>query len=94
MNETILTTRGITKEFPGVKALDSVDFDLRSGEVHILVGENGAGKSTLAKVILGAYVPEEGEIYLGNEKVSFKTTRDALSRGIVAVYQEFTLIPT
>jgi len=93
MDNVILTTRAITKEFPGVKALDSVDFDLRSGEVHILVGENGAGKSTLSKVILGAYIPEGGEIYLGDEKVSFKSTRDALQRGIAAVYQEFTLIP-
>ena len=76
-----------------MKALDNVDFDLREGEVHILVGENGAGKSTLAKVILGAYKAEEGEITFDNEVVKFNGTKDALAKGIVAVYQEFTLVP-
>lgn len=76
-----------------MKALDDVDFDLREGEVHILVGENGAGKSTLAKVILGAYKAEEGEIVFDGEVVKFKGTKEALEKGIVAVYQEFTLIP-
>ena len=58
----ILKVKNLTKEFPGVKALDNVQFDLFPGEVHILVGENGAGKSTLSKCILGAYQPECGEI--------------------------------
>jgi ABC-type sugar transport system ATPase subunit len=93
MDKTILRVHSITKKFPGVKALDSIDFDLKKGEVHILVGENGAGKSTLAKVILGAYVPDEGEIFFEGEKVAFKTTKDALEKGIAAVYQEFTLVP-
>lgn len=93
MGKTILTARHITKLFPGMKALDNVDFDLREGEVHILVGENGAGKSTLAKVILGAYKAEEGEITLDGEVVNFKGTKEALAKGIVAVYQEFTLVP-
>lgn len=93
MENTILTAHSITKQFPGVKALDNVDFDLKKGEVHILVGENGAGKSTLAKVILGAYVADEGEIYFEGGKVDFKTTKDALEKGIAAVYQEFTLVP-
>ncbi len=76
-----------------MKALDDVDFDLREGEVHILVGENGAGKSTLAKCLLGAYKPEEGEIRFDGEVVNFNGTKEAIERGIVAVYQEFTLIP-
>jgi ABC-type sugar transport system ATPase subunit len=93
VGKTILTATHITKLFPGMKALDNVDFDLREGEVHILVGENGAGKSTLAKVILGAYKAEEGEIQLDGKTVKFNGTKDALEKGIVAVYQEFTLIP-
>jgi len=91
--DTILKAFGITKYFPGVKALDNVDFDLRAGEVHILVGENGAGKSTLAKCFLGAYIPDEGEIILEGEKVHFNSAKDALAKGIAAVYQEFTLVP-
>ena len=93
MNEVILKMNSITKKFPGVKALNNIDFDLKTGEVHILVGENGAGKSTLAKVILGAYVADEGEIVFEGEKVAFNTTKDALAKGIAAVYQEFTLFP-
>jgi ribose transport system ATP-binding protein len=93
MDSEILRMHSIIKKFPGVKALDNVDFDLKRGEVHILVGENGAGKSTLAKVILGAYVADEGEIFFEGEKVAFQTTKDALAKGIAAVYQEFTLIP-
>ncbi len=84
---------GLTKEFPGVKALDNVKFDLCPGEVHILVGENGAGKSTLAKCILGAYEPEEGRIFLEGRQVNFKTPKEALANGIAAVYQELTMIP-
>ena len=93
METPILTARGITKVFPGVTALDKVDFDLKPGEVHILVGENGAGKSTLAKCLLGAYTPEEGDLHLEGEKVVFLTAKDALKKGIAAVYQEFTLVP-
>lgn len=95
MGEIILAAKGITKWFPGVKALDDVDFDLKKGEVHILVGENGAGKSTLSKALLGAsaYVPDSGEIFFEGEKVVFKSAKDGLARGIAAVYQEFTLVP-
>jgi len=93
MGKTILTAHHITKIFPGMKALDDVDFDLQAGEVHILVGENGAGKSTLAKVILGAYKQDGGEVFFEGEKMEFSGTKDALSKGIVAVYQEFTLVP-
>lgn len=84
---------GISKQFPGVRALKNVDFTLRAGEVHILVGENGAGKSTLAKIILGAYQPDEGELYLGEQKCSFSSPKDAIEQGIVAVYQELALVP-
>lgn len=89
----VLKAKGISKYFPAMKALDQIDFDLRAGEVHILLGENGAGKSTLAKCLLGAYVPEEGEIFLNGEKVQLTSAKDALEKGIAAVYQEFTLIP-
>lgn len=93
MSNPVIKTVGITKLFPGVRALNKVDFDLQNGEVHILVGENGAGKSTLSKVILGAYQPEEGQVYFEGEKVDFSSTKDALKKGIAAVYQEFTLVP-
>lgn len=93
MGKTILKANHITKTFPGMKALDDVDFDLREGEVHILVGENGAGKSTLSKIILGVYKADLGEIELDGKKIQIKGTKDALERGIVAVYQELTLVP-
>ncbi len=91
--EPILSIKGMSKSFPGVKALDKVDFELYPGEVHIIVGENGAGKSTMTKCILGAYIPEEGEMFINGEKVKFKSSRDAIKKGITAVYQEFNLIP-
>ncbi|MCI8853123.1 MAG: sugar ABC transporter ATP-binding protein [Lachnospiraceae bacterium] len=91
--ENVLEARGLTKYFPAMKALDNIDFDLRAGEVHILLGENGAGKSTLAKCLLGAYMPEEGEIFLKGEKLHLLSAKDALEKGIAAVYQEFTLVP-
>lgn len=83
----------MTKVFPGVKALDNVDFSLHSGEVHVLVGENGAGKSTLAKCILGVYQPDAGEIFMNGQKVSFRNPKEALQKGIAAVYQELTMVP-
>ncbi len=93
MEKPLLQVKEITKVFPGVKALDDVDFELRRGEVHVLVGENGAGKSTLAKCILGVYQPDGGEIYLNGEKTSFPNPKDALDQGIAAVYQELTMVP-
>ena len=69
-NDVVLTMRGICKEFPGVRALHNVDFTLRSGEIHALMGENGAGKSTLVKVLTGVYIKDSGEIKIaGNEYV-------------------------
>ncbi|MBO4868594.1 MAG: sugar ABC transporter ATP-binding protein, partial [Clostridia bacterium] len=92
-DELILELRGITKIFPGVKALNGVSFGLRRGEVHALMGENGAGKSTFIKVITGVFPPEEGQIFLDGEEVRFKGTRDSLAKGIAAVYQHPTTYP-
>ena len=93
MAQTILELRGITKIFPGVKALNNVQFDLRPGEIHALMGENGAGKSTFIKVIMGVHQAEEGEMYLDGKKVQFKSTRDAQKAGIAAIYQHVTAYP-
>ena len=92
-NDYVIEMLHITKEFPGIRANDDITLQLRRGEIHALLGENGAGKSALAKVILGAYKAEEGEITFEGEKVKFNGTKDALEKGIVAVYQEFTLVP-
>ncbi|MER5420216.1 sugar ABC transporter ATP-binding protein [Streptosporangium roseum] len=87
----ILRMRGISKEFPGVKALSGVDFRLLPGEVHALMGENGAGKSTLIKVLTGVYDIDAGEIELGGEKVAFASPPAAQQAGISTVYQEVNL---
>ena len=91
--DLILELKGITKIFPGVKALDNVQFQLRRGEVHALMGENGAGKSTFIKAITGVHQPEEGHIYFDGKEVVFKGTRDAQDLGIAAVYQHPTSYP-
>src|SRR5438128_6633961 len=85
--------RGITKEFPGILANDHVDFDLRRGEVHALLGVNGAGKSTLMNVLYGLYRPDEGEIRIGGKPVVFHSSKDAIEHGIGMVHQHFMLIP-
>lgn len=90
---TLLEMRGITKRFPGVTALDHVDFELEKGEVHVLLGENGAGKSTLIKMLSGAYQPDEGEILVDGEKVDISSAMDAQRLGISTIYQEFNLVP-
>jgi ABC-type uncharacterized transport system ATPase subunit len=89
----VLELRKITKRFPGVVANDSVDLDLRRGEVHALLGENGAGKSTLMNVLYGLYKPDEGEILLNGKQVSFASAKDAIEAGIGMVHQHFMLIP-
>ena len=89
----LLELIGITKRFPGVVANDGVDFELRQGEVHALLGENGAGKSTLMNILYGLYRPDEGEIFVRGERVTFHSPRDAIDHGIGMVHQHFMLIP-
>ena len=93
MSEYVLELKGITKIFPGVKALNNVQFQLKPGEVHALMGENGAGKSTFIKVITGVHKAEEGEMFLNGQKVDFKGPKDAQAAGIAAVYQHPTSYP-
>lgn len=90
----LLLTRKLSKAYPGVLALNAVDFELRAGEVHVLFGENGAGKSTMISLLAGANTPTSGEIVMHGEGVSFASVADAQARGIYTVFQEFSLIPT
>jgi monosaccharide-transporting ATPase len=92
-DDAVLTMRGISKQFPGVKALDDVDFRLLPGEIHALMGENGAGKSTLIKVLTGVYDVDRGDIALAGEPVSFSGPLQAQHAGISTVYQEVNLCP-
>ena len=92
--EPLLQLKGISKSFPGVKALSKVDFTLRKGEVHALLGENGAGKSTLIKVLTEVYKRDEGEIILDGQPINIHSTEESQSLGISSVYQEINLIPT
>ncbi|ARP73791.1 sugar ABC transporter ATP-binding protein [Streptomyces pluripotens] len=91
--DELLRIEGIGKTFPGVVALDGVDFDLRRGEVHVLLGENGAGKSTLIKMLSGAYRPDSGRIFAGGQAVRIHGAQDAERLGIATIYQEFNLVP-
>lgn len=91
--DIILQLNNISKSFPGVKALDNVSFALRRGEIHGIVGENGAGKSTLLKILSGVHLSYDGEIILEGEKVSFRSTLDAQTKGICMEYQEKTAFP-
>ncbi|MCP4626307.1 MAG: sugar ABC transporter ATP-binding protein [bacterium] len=93
MSENIVEMRNVSKVFPGVWALDKVDFSCLPGEVHAVVGENGAGKSTLMKILAGVYRPDGGNIMLKGEKVLFSSPKHAQKCGISIIYQEFNLIP-
>ena len=94
-DDIVLTMRRICKYFPGVRALNDVDFTLRKGTIHALMGENGAGKSTLIKVLTGVYLMDEGEIRIDGIEgpVTIRSPQEAQSYGISTVYQEITLCP-
>jgi ABC-type sugar transport system ATPase subunit len=92
-NECILRLENIRKVFPGVVALNNVNFNLKAGEIHALIGENGAGKSTLIKIITGAYKCDSGSMYIQGKAVKFNNAIEAQNLGISAVYQEFNLVP-
>ncbi len=91
--DVVLEARGVSKFFPGVIANDKVDFEIRMGEVHAILGENGAGKTTLMKILFGQYQPDEGEIYLAGRKVDFRSPLDAIEMGIGMVHQHRKLVP-
>lgn len=90
--EPIISVQGITKRFPGVVALQDVSFEIRSGELHAIVGENGAGKSTLMKILSGVEQPTEGQIFLRGKSVHFGGTRDAEAAGVSIIHQELNLV--
>src|SRR4030043_720508 len=96
-NMIALEVRNITKRFPGVLANDSVNFDLRKGEIHALLGENGAGKTTLMNIIYGLSTPNEGEFFISNgeglQQVQIRSPHDAIRAGIGMVHQHFMLVP-
>ncbi len=91
--EYLLSAEGVRKEFPGVVALDEVQFRLRRGTVHALMGENGAGKSTLMKILAGIYIPDKGEVRLKGVEIQLKSPLDALENGIAMIHQELNLMP-
>src|SRR3954464_12000962 len=85
--------RGISKAFPGVRALDRVSLTVQAGEVHFLLGQNGAGKSTLIRILCGAHHPDEGEILLDGVSARLRSPADARKLGIAVIFQEFSLVP-
>jgi simple sugar transport system ATP-binding protein len=89
-----LKMQGIVKRFPGVLAVDQVDFDVQAGEIHALLGENGAGKSTLMKLLYGLHQPDEGRILLDDAEVKIRSPHDAILRGIGMIHQHFMLVPS
>ena len=91
MSDVLLEMKNISKEFPGVKALDNVSLTVKRGSVHALMGENGAGKSTLMKCLFGMYVKDTGQIFLEGEEVNFKNSKDALEHGVAMVHQELNI---
>ncbi len=93
MSEPLIHMKNITMEFPGVKALDRVDFDAKAGEVHVILGENGAGKSTITKILAGVFKKTAGEIYIDGELSEYSSIHEASEHGISMIYQELQLIP-
>ena len=91
--ERLLELQGISKSFPGVKALDNISLTLDKGEIHALLGENGAGKSTLMKILCGIYSNDEGKIFVEGKEVKFGNYKDAIDAGIGIIFQELSLIP-
>ncbi len=91
--KTVLEARGITKHFPGCCANEQINFTIKAGEVHAILGENGAGKTTLMNILFGFYQPDDGEIFFDGEKVDFKSPLDAIEKGIGMVHQKRKLIP-
>ena len=91
--DTVLEAKGITKRFPGVIANDQIDFEIKAGEIHAILGENGAGKTTLMKILFGEYQPDEGAIYIAGEPVRFRSCLDAIDLGIGMVHQHRKLVP-
>ncbi|MDT8859263.1 sugar ABC transporter ATP-binding protein [Alkalihalobacillus sp. MEB130] len=92
-NDVILQLENVTKEFPGVKALDNVQLKVRKGSVHALMGENGAGKSTLMKIIIGMYTPDAGKIIFDGEELTLRNINDSLDKGISMIHQELSPVP-
>jgi len=93
-SETVIQMKGITKRFNKLVANHNIEFDLKKGEIHALLGENGAGKTTLMNILSGMYQPDEGEIYIKGEKVKITSPEESLHLGIGMVYQHLTLVPT
>src|ERR687894_1941498 len=91
--EPVVRLRGVSKEFPGVLAVDGVDLDIMPGEVHVVAGENGAGKSTLMKLLSQVERPSSGEVFLDGEPVEYRGPGHAQHLGVAMVYQEFALAP-
>jgi len=91
--DTVLEARAITKRFPGVIANENIDFEIKAGEVHAILGENGAGKTTLMNILFGLYQPDEGELLVGGKQVNFRSPLDAIDLGIGMVHQHRKLVP-
>ena len=89
-----ITLKNIVKQFPGVLACDHINFEVKSGEIHALLGENGAGKSTLMKILYGLYQPTAGEILFNDKPVTINSPQDAIRLGIGMIHQHFMLVPS
>jgi ABC-type sugar transport system ATPase subunit len=93
MTHPAASVAGVTKQFGATAALDGVDFDVRFGEIHAIVGENGAGKSTLIRILGGVHRPDRGDIFVDGRRCHFASPRDAIAAGIVTIPQELRLVP-